>query len=139
MQSILADTGPLVALLLKRDPHHRATVQWMAANAHRLLSTWPVITEACHFLGLRGKLALFELVERGALVVADIAAGDLKAVAKIMSTYADREVDLADASLVLLAERSGVTGIITIDRNDFSTYRLSRGRAFNIIFPPEKR
>lgn len=135
MKSILADTGPLVALLLRRDPHHRATVRWMTDNVHRLLSTWPVITEACHFLELRGKLALFEFIERGALVVADIVPGDLKAVAKIMSTYADREVDLADASLVLLAERTGVTDIITIDRNDFSTYRLGRGRVFNIVFP----
>ena len=135
MQSILADTGPLVAYFLKRDPHHRDTVRWMAGNVHRLLSTWPVVVEACHFLELRGKLALFEAIERGALAVADIATVDLKAFSKIMNTHADRDVDLADASLVLLAERTGVTDIITIDRNDFSTFRLGRGKAFNIVFP----
>lgn len=107
----------------------------MAANAYRLLSTWPVVIETCHFLHSPGKLALFESIERGALVVADIATGDLKSIARIMSTYADREVDFADASLVLLAERTGVTDIVTIDRNDFSTFRLGRGKAFNIIFP----
>lgn len=52
-----------------------------------------------------------------------------------MNNYADREVDLADASLVLLAERSGASDIITIDRADFSTFRLSRKRNFNILFP----
>ena len=78
MKSILADTGPLVALLLKKDPHHRSTARWVASNAHRLLSTWPVVTETCHFLGLEGKLALFQFIERGALVVADMAAGDVK-------------------------------------------------------------
>ena len=135
MRNILADTGPLVALLLKRDPNHRATTRWIAGNTHRLLSTWPVVTEVCHFLDLRGKLALFQIIERGALVVADIASGDVKAFASIMATYADRDVDLADASLVLLAERSGTKDIITFDRKDFSTYRLSRSRTFNILFP----
>lgn len=135
MRSILADTGPLVAYFLKRDPHHRDTVRWMTHNAHQLLSTWPVIVEACHFLDLRGKLALFESFSRGALSISDIAAGDLKSFANVMSTYSDREVDLADASLVILAERTGVTEIITIDRSDFSTFRLSRGKAFTILFP----
>ena len=134
MKSILADTGPLVALLLKRDPHHRATGRWIANNVHRLLSTWPVVTEACHFLGLDGKLGLFQMIERGALVIADISSGDVKAFASVMTAYGDREVDLADASLVLLAERTGTTDIITTDRNDFSVYRLSRNRTFNIVF-----
>ncbi len=135
MRNILADTGPLVALLLKSDPHHRATVRWVAKNTHRLLSTWPVVTEACHFLDLHGKLALLQMIERGALIIADITAGDVKAFALVMNNYADREVDLADASLVLLAERSGASDIITIDRADFSTFRLSRKRNFNILFP----
>lgn len=135
MKSILADTGPLVALLLKRDPHHRATGRWIANNVQRLLSTWPVVTEACHFLGLDGKLALFQMIERGALVITDIASGDVKAFASVMTTYSDREVDLADASLVLLAERTGTTDIITTDRTDFSVYRLTRNRTFNIVFP----
>ena len=135
MRNILTDTGPLVALLLKSDPHHRATVRWIAENTHRLLSTWPVVTEACHFLDLRGKLALLQMIERGALIVADIAAGDVKEFASVMNNYADREVDLADASLVMLAERSGTSDIITIERADFSTFRLSRKRTFNILFP----
>ena len=110
-------------------------MRWIAGNAHRLLSTWPVVVEACFFLDLRGKLGLFQLIERGALVIADISPGDVSAFASVMSTYDDREVDLADASLVLLAERSGTTEIITIDRRDFSTYRLTQNRAFTIVFP----
>jgi uncharacterized protein len=135
MKNILADTGPIVALLRKRDPHHRATVRWITKNTHRLLSTWPVVVEACYFLDLRGKRSLFQLIERGALVIAAMTPSDVSAFASIMSTYDDREVDLADASLVLLAERSGTTDIITIDRADFSTFRLTRNRAFNIVFP----
>ncbi len=135
MRNILVDTGPLVALLLNRDPNHRETALWITENVHRLTTTWPVITETCHFLELRGKLALFQIIERGALVVAEIGTADVTTFASLMSTYSDREVDLADASLVLLAERSGTRDIITFDRADFSTFRLSRNRAFNIVFP----
>ena len=135
MRNILVDTGPLVALLLNRDPNHRETALWITNNVYRLTTTWPVITETCHFLELHGKLALFKMIERGALIVAEIRTADETTFASLMSTYSDREVDLADTSLVLLAERSGILDIITFDRADFSTFRLSRNRAFNIVFP----
>jgi predicted nucleic acid-binding protein len=75
------------------------------------------------------------MIARGALVVGEISSRDVKAFAAIMETYADREVDLADASLVLLAEHLGTNDIVTTDRADFSVYRLSRKRSFNILFP----
>lgn len=83
----------------------------------------------------KGKRSLFQFIEAGAVSVADISISDLKGFSSIMTKYIDRRVDLADASLVLLAEQSGATDIITIDRTDFSTYRLSRNRGFNILFP----
>lgn len=62
MRNILVDTSPLIALPLKSATQHRATVRWVAENTHRLLSTWPVVTEACHFLDLHGKLALAQMI-----------------------------------------------------------------------------
>jgi hypothetical protein len=44
-----------------------------------------------------------------------------------MIQYADRPMDLADASLVALAEAERLNRIFTIDRNDFATYRIKRG------------
>ena len=135
MKSILADTGPLVALFKSGDLHHKATVRWADSNTVRLSTTWPVLTEVCHFITLEGKRALFQFVENGGVTVADTTIADVKPIEEIMSKYSDRRVDMADASLVLLAERTGTTDIITIDRADFSTYRLSRNRVFNIVFP----
>jgi len=135
VRSILADTGPLVALFKRDDRHHKATVRWANANRVRLATTWPVVTAACHFLALPGRIALFQFVERGGLSIADIVIPDLREFAAVMTRYADRAVDLADASLVLLAERTGSDEIITIDRTDFSVYRIGRNRQFKILFP----
>ncbi|BDI34196.1 hypothetical protein CCAX7_62470 [Capsulimonas corticalis] len=52
-----------------------------------------------------------------------------------MSKYNDRPMDFADASLVALAERLSLTKIFTVDRNDFSTYRIGRKTPFTIIGP----
>jgi len=42
-------------------------------------------------------------------------------------------MDFADATLVMLADELGTTEILTLDRRGFSTYRTSRGQAFNLI------
>jgi len=51
-----------------------------------------------------------------------------------MSKYADRPMDLADAALIRVAEREGIRRIFTVDRDDFSVYRL-HGRARPTIIP----
>lgn len=49
---------------------------------------------------------------------------------KLMEKYADHPMDLADASLVVAAERFGTTDVFTIDRNDFESYRVKRGHRY---------
>jgi predicted nucleic acid-binding protein len=49
---------------------------------------------------------------------------------ELLDKYRDRPMDIADASLVALAERFGISEILTIDRADFAVHRLARGRRF---------
>ena len=58
---------------------------------------------------------------------------DHSALARIMSKYADLPCDYADASLVWLAEKTGVLQIATIDDGDFSVYRVRGRRRFKIL------
>lgn len=44
-----------------------------------------------------------------------------------METYADRPLDLADASLIVAAEELKTCKVFTVDRDDFQTYRVRRG------------
>ena len=58
---------------------------------------------------------------------------DHAALARIVAQYASLPCDYADASLIALAERTGVAAIATIDQRDFSVYRLRGRRRFRIL------
>jgi predicted nucleic acid-binding protein len=51
----------------------------------------------------------------------------------LMSRYADRPMDFADATLVHLAQRESLSTIFTIDHDDFETYRIDGRRRFRVI------
>ena len=131
MRSIIVDTGPLVALFQARDEHHEAAKAILASNPSLLVSTWPVITEACHFLRRDGRQALFTYIRRGALRLEALSVDDLPGLNDLLERH-DR-MDFADATLVLIAERTGITEIFTVDRRDFERYRTRTGRRFQLL------
>ena len=50
-----------------------------------------------------------------------------------MAKYRDLPMDFADATLVHIANREKIGRIFTLDRRDFSVYRLSEGRSFDTV------
>ena len=131
MRSIIVDAGPLVALLRARDEHHEAAKSVLESTRALLLSTWPVVTEVCHFLSRDGKHALLTLIRRGALRIEPLSAGDVPRLDELLARY--ERMDFADATLVLLAEKTGVMDVFTIDRRDFEVYRTRTGRRFRLV------
>jgi uncharacterized protein len=131
--SIIVDAGPVIALFRKRDKHHSRVRQFLGANPSRLISTLPVVTEACHFLNAEGKTALLTWIERGGLSLQPIGVEDFPEIATIITRYADREIDFADATLVWLADLVNTPDVMTIDRQDFQVYRMRGGKAFNLV------
>ena len=131
MRSIIVDAGPLVALFHARDEHHEAAKAVLESNPALLVSTWPVITEACHFLGQAGRRALLTFIRRGALRLETLAVEDVPGIDELLARY--ERMDFADATLVLIAEKSGITEIFTIDRRDFEGYRTRSGRRFKLL------
>jgi uncharacterized protein len=98
-----------------------------------LLSTWPVLSEVCHLLPEHMVANFVRWVGRGGITVIDVLASAIAALAERMDKYADLSMNLADASLIWLAESLGVMDILTIDRRDFGIYRTLRGKALRNV------
>jgi uncharacterized protein len=126
---ILIDTGPLVALFDRQDPQHRRCEATLKAIREPMRTTVPVLTEAFHMLGpaSRGSEALVDFVVKGGMSMWWFDAPSLLRAFELMEEYADRPMDLADASLVVAAEALATRKVFTIDRDDFETYRVRRG------------
>lgn len=134
MKLLLVDTGPLVALADRRDRHHAACVGKLKAYPGRLLTTWAVLTEFSHLAPtVASTLPLYRWIEQGGLEVLTLGKEELVEAIDWISRYADRPMDLADASLVVAALRTGCSTVWTLDRNDFETYRLPGRKRFTIV------
>jgi predicted nucleic acid-binding protein len=142
MQGVLADSGPLAALFNSRDAHHAAAVEFIRGHgaALRCLTTWGVISEVMYFLDFSAAAQgdFLEWLHAGhqcdLMRIASLSPEELPALAKRMRKYADRPMDLADGSLVWLANKTGVTDIITIDRADVGVYHTASRKAFRNLF-----
>lgn len=132
---ILVDAGPLVALVDADDRHHRACAKSFAAVREPLGTVWPVLAEAMYLVSdVRGApAAIWQLVERGAVRILPLDEEDVPRIRELMEKYADLPMDLADAALVRVAERDALRTVFTIDRRDFSLYRLKGGRRLVLI------
>lgn len=134
---ILTDTGPLVALLNRNDPNHRkcldATRQLPATP---FLTTWPCFTETMYLAfqagGHPAQAELWRWRTAGRLNLHEFTGSEIDQMAGLMEKYHDRPMDLADASLVVAAERLALHLIFTLD-SDFHIYRLSDGSALECI------
>jgi uncharacterized protein len=133
---ILVDAGPLVALVDADDQYHKKCVAALKVLREPLVTVWPLVTEAMYLLGdlPKAQEALWEMLARGVLQLQPLDLTDVPRMRELMSKYADRPMDLADAALVRVAEREGIRKIFTVDREDFSIYRL-HGRVRPNIIP----
>lgn len=132
---VIADTGFWLALANRKDRHHSLAKERLTQMGTPLISTWPVLTETCHLLltrlGVRSQVAFLESYARGAFQVFDLAPKHALRIAQLMKKYRDLPMDLADASLVILAEHLGHGKILSTDQRDFGAYRWKKTQPFD--------
>lgn len=138
MRSALIDAGPLFALFDPRDAHHARYAGLVLSNpaSFNLHSTWPCVVEACDMLGAPRRFRLLEWIALGGVQIFPFESQHLLDMLGWMERYTEprkSEMDFADASLYWLANESGVTTVLTVDKADFSRYRLPDGQAFEIL------
>jgi uncharacterized protein len=135
---IIVDTGFWFGLLDKQDNYHLRCQSFLADCREPLITTFPVLTEALHLLMSRGRaqqgIALLQVLEKlqaqGLFLIFSLNEKDLSRIQQLMIQYGDLPMDLADASLVLLAEHLGNGRIVSTDKRDFHTYRWKNHHPF---------
>ncbi|HUY88953.1 MAG TPA: hypothetical protein VMV10_09485 [Pirellulales bacterium] len=132
---ILIDTGPLVAVASRSDSFHQLCIETLGALSPPLFTCWPVLTEAAWLLRNQGAALdkLFEAFEAGLFEPLALDGAAIEPIARFMRRYRNVGAQLADAALVYLADREGIRTVFTLDRRDFSIYRLKRNLALKII------
>ena len=133
---ILCDAGVLLCLVDRTQPQHKAYRDAVMRLAPPLLTTWSCLTEvmylALHRGGWKMQKQLGQLLLDKLLVTYEIQEGDYNRLFELMEKYQDRPMDLADASLVLAAEKTGARQILTLD-SDFLFYRIGNQDTFDTI------
>jgi predicted nucleic acid-binding protein len=134
---IVVDSSAIIAALDSADMHHVAVRDWLAAEERDLITTPLIVAEVDHLVGVRGgreaQRALREDLAAGAYLV-DWWPGAIAAAVPVAEQHADSGLGLADASLVVLAERIETLDIATLDERHFRSMRpLWGGQAFRLL------
>ena len=132
---LLLDTGAFVALVDRDEKAHADCVAALESWNGLIVTTEAVLTETLYLVGpqWRAQKTCLEFILRGAFQSVPSSPASLKRVSALMEKYRNVPMDFADATLVVLGEEIETDWVFTLDRRGFSTYRLNRNRAFQII------
>lgn len=132
---LLLDTGAFVALVDRDEKLHADCVAALESWTGPIITTEAVLTETLYLVGpqRRAQKTCLEFLLRGAFHMVPSSPASLKRVSALMEKYRNVPMDFADATLVALGEELQTDWAFTLDRRGFSTYRMHRNRAFQII------
>ena len=134
---IVLDTGGLYAALDANEAlHPRAAAALAAARPPRLLSPF-VLAELDYLIatrvGAHVQLSLVEEVARGAYQLEPFLQDDVEQARRIMERYADLQIGIADASVVVLALRHRAIDLLCTDERHFRALRGPGGKPFRLL------
>lgn len=136
MTRFVVDTGPLVALLNRRDRHHVWVREVLDTVEPPVFTCEAVISEACFLLGRidGGQDAVLELLSEDVLRIDFRMTSELDALRVLMKKFANVPMSLADACLVRMTELDPRSQVLTLD-GDFRVYRRNRRQLVPTIMP----
>jgi uncharacterized protein len=121
-----------VAIVDARDGLHQRCREALDAMRIPLATSAAVLAEAFHLLEAHEVESAWRFLTSGMVTLLPIGDADASDLQRLMLKYADRPMDFADATLVRLAEREGLSTILTVDR-DFEVYRIGGRKTFRVL------
>jgi predicted nucleic acid-binding protein len=133
---ILVDTSGLLANYDEGERRHAEVARILERPQRRMLSPF-VLAELDYLMtriaGQRAAMTVLDDVAHGAFELAPFGAEDVAEARGIMGRYADLELGLADASIVVLAGRHSCVDVLTLDERHFRALRTAAGDAFRLL------
>ena len=132
----IVDTGPIVAFLDTRDPHHQWAQETFSGFRLPLVTCDAVLPEACFLVrqAKGGQNGVLGLVGRGIVALDFRLSSEFETVRKLMAKYASVPMSLADACLVRMTELDGRATVLTLD-GDFRVYRRNGRQVVPVTMP----
>ena len=134
---ILADTSGLLSLYNVREPEHAAVRDIVAKEPGPLIVSPYVVAELDYLVASRmgqdAELIVLSELASPAYTLANLDRDDLRVCAQIIRQHADARLGVADASLLVLADRLGIDRVLTLDRRHFTSARTPSGRTLNVV------
>jgi hypothetical protein len=135
--ALIVDAGALYAQADADEPRHAAVRAILEAEREALVTTALAVAEADYLildrLGPDVELAFLDDLVDATYLVECLDLRELAAAREIVARYRDLRLGLADASLVVLAERHATRRILTFDERAFRTVAPLQGGAFTVL------
>ncbi len=137
MTALIVDAGALYAQADADEPEHRAVSEVLRAERGTLVTSQVVCAEADYLilrrLGVDAELRFLEDLAEGTYITDALALPDLAIARDVVARYRDLELGLADASLVVLANRWATRRILTLDERAFRAVEPLQGGSFTVL------
>jgi uncharacterized protein len=134
---IVLDTSAVLQLASSTAHRHEDVLRVVEESSGPFLLSPFVLAELDYMLGKRHgqepQLALLDEVATGGYTLAEFDRSDVEHAAAVMRRYADLEIGIADASIVVLAARHGTADVLTFDQRHFRAVRGPGGRPFRLL------
>jgi predicted nucleic acid-binding protein len=134
--TVIADTGPLYALVDRSDAWHERVTGWWRARPRHVVIPVTVLPEVSYLLQTRigpaAEQAFIGAVMAGEFSPESLESSDVVRAAELMREYADLPLGFVDATVAATAERLGIREILTTDRRHFGVIRPRHAGAFEL-------
>lgn len=134
---LLCDTSGLVAFFDASDAHHARVDATIAEDPGPFVISPYVLAELDYLLatrcGVEAELAALGELSTGAWELPAFTAADLRSARDLIDHYRDQDIGVADASIVVLAERFKSNRVLTLDHRHFRVLRTVGGRPFQLL------
>ncbi len=137
---IIVDTSAVLSALFPEQNHHQECALALARDGFPILSPF-VLAEIDYMIedrvGVEEELRFLGDVRKGTYELAPFGPEELHAAVAVIEQYRSLRIGLADASIVVLAERYGTRDILTLDERHFRVLRPLTGRESFRLLPAD--